>query len=176
MHATYERDRSFYPSKEEIESIFTEAYENGLECTGDGAVADYIPELAKADPNAFGIYMLSSRGESFSIGDTDKRFTIQSISKVINLAVSLKFRGFRDTFSHVMMEPSGDAFNSILKLDTRSSLPFKPMINAGAIQTVKSVFHVSDEQLEVFAAEFYSRLPEYMQKALGYTQEAVCQN
>lgn len=126
MHATYERDRPFYPSKEDVESVFTEAYENGLESVKDGAVADYIPELAKADPNAFGIYMLTSKGDSFSIGDTDKRFTIQSISKVINLAASLKYRGFRDTFSHVMMEPLGDAFNSILKLDTRSSLPFNP--------------------------------------------------
>ena len=73
---------------------------------------------------------------------------------MINLAVSLKFRGFRDTFSHVMMEPSGDAFNSILKLDTRSNLPFNPMINAGAIQTVSLLAEeFSFEELLQFARE-----------------------
>ena len=84
----------------------------------------------------------------------ETRFSIQSISKVINLAVSLKYRGFRDTFSHVMMEPSGDAFNSILKLDTRSNLPFNPMINAGAIQTVSLlVGEFSFEDLLQFSTE-----------------------
>ena len=84
----------------------------------------------------------------------ETRFSIQSISKVINLAVSLKYRGFRDTFSHVMMEPSEDAFNSILKLDTRSNLPFNPMINAGAIQTVSLlVGEFSFEDLLQFSTE-----------------------
>ena len=155
MHATFERGRPLYPSKEDIKTTFTEAYENGLEYTKDGTVADYIPELAKADPDAFGIYMMSGDGESLSLGDTETRFTIQSISKVINLAVSLKYRGFRYTFSHVMMEPSGDAFNSILKLDTRSNLPFNPMINAGAIQTVSLLAdEFSFEDMLGFAKDF----------------------
>ena len=94
--------------------------------------------------------MLDGDGESLAFGDVTTRFSIQSISKVINLAMSLKFRGFQDTFSHVMMEPSGDAFNSILKLDTRSNLPFNPMINAGAIQTVSLLADdfTFDEMLE----------------------------
>ena len=136
MHNTYEREwiKEFTP--ENVGKVFQEAYENGLQAARSGKCADYIPELAKADPGAFGIYALDDQGRNLSYGDVETRFSIQSISKVINLAVSLKYRGFRDTFSHVMMEPSGDAFNSILKLDTRSNLPFNPMINAGAIQTV----------------------------------------
>ena len=115
---------------------FEEAYSIGLAAAPQGNVADYIPELAKADPNAFGIYMLDAEGESLAFGDVATRFSIQSVGKVIILAAALKYRGFDETFSHVMMEPSGDSFNSILKLDTRSNLPFNPMINAGAIQTV----------------------------------------
>jgi glutaminase len=79
--------------------------------------------------------MLDGGGEYLCFGDTETRFSIQSICKVIILAMALRCRGFEETFSHVMMEPSGDAFNSILKLDTTSSLPFNPMINAGAIET-----------------------------------------
>ena len=136
LNRTYERGWIKDPIQKDVEQVFLEAYENGLCAAREGRCADYIPELAKADPSAFGIYALDAQGRSLFFGDVETRFSIQSISKVINLAVSLKYRGFRDTFSHVMMEPSGDAFNSILKLDTRSNLPFNPMINAGAIQTV----------------------------------------
>ncbi|MBQ7061556.1 MAG: glutaminase A [Clostridia bacterium] len=124
------------PSRKDIEQVFLEAYEIGREAAKEGRVADYIPELAKADPSAFGVYMLDGKGKSVFYGDVFTRFSIQSVCKVIILAFALKYRGFDETFSHVMMEPSGDSFNSILKLDMRSNLPFNPMINAGAIQTV----------------------------------------
>lgn len=123
-------------TREELQAAFAQGYEIGRAATARGKVADYIPELAKADPGAFGLYMLKPDGETLSFGDAETRFSIQSICKVIILAAALKLRGFNETFSHVMMEPSGDAFNSILKLDTRSNLPFNPMINAGAIETV----------------------------------------
>lgn len=124
------------PNQENIKQVFLEAYEKGLQATRKGQCADYIPELAKADPNAFGIYAIDEQGRNLALGDVETRFSIQSISKVINLAVSLRYFGFKETFSYVMMEPSGDSFNSILKLDTRSNLPFNPMINAGAIQII----------------------------------------
>ena len=155
MHETYQREFPKYPTKEDVERAFKEAYENGLEVTAEGEVVDYIPELAKADPRAFGVCMMTRDGESLSFGDADTRFTMQSISKIINLAVSLKYRGFKDTFSHVLMEPTGDSFNSILKLDTRSNLPFNPLINAGAIQIVSLfVDEFSFEDLLGIAREF----------------------
>jgi glutaminase len=132
-------DHDVLDDKEYVKRVFAEAYEIGLKATARGKVADYIPELAKADPNAFGIYMLNAAGESVSIGDVETRFSIQSICKVIILAVSLIIKGFDETFSHVMMEPTGDSFNSILKLDTRSNRPFNPMINAGAIELVSLI-------------------------------------
>ena len=143
-----------FPSPEEIEQAFREAYEIGSAVTVTGKVADYIPQLAKADARAFGIAFPDGQGNRLSFGDADTRFSIQSICKVIILAVSLKTKGFRETFTHVMMEPSGDAFNSILKLDTRSNLPFNPLINAGAIEVVSTlVEEFSFEELMGFARE-----------------------
>ena len=121
--------------REQLRLALTQGYEIGRRAAALGRVADYIPELAKADPGAFGISILDLSGEALSLGDAEVRFSMQSISKVILLALALQRRGETETFSHVMMEPSGDAFNSILKLDTRSNLPFNPMINAGAIET-----------------------------------------
>lgn len=142
------------PTREEIINVFHKAYEIGLNAAREGSCADYIPELAKADPGAFGIYALNGEGKNLAFGDVETRFSIQSISKVITLAVSLKYRGFKDTFTHVMMEPSGDSFNSILKLDTKSNLPYNPMINAGAIQIVSLLADEFDfEDLMQFSRE-----------------------
>ena len=133
MHSRF--DAAPPRTEEQLWQAFTEAYALGQAATAEGKVADYIPALAKANPRAFGICMMDAEGRSIALGETETRFSIQSICKVIILAMALKLRGAEDTFSHVMMEPSGDAFNSILKLDTRSNLPFNPMINAGAIET-----------------------------------------
>lgn len=144
MYFTYEQPDFDVNDPGEIRRVIEEAYTNGRESTYAGVVADYIPELAKAPRDDFGLCVRSMTGETIAFGETEKRFSIQSISKVISLAAALKFLGFRETFSHVMMEPSGDAFNSILKLDTASDLPFNPMINAGAIQVMSMLSGIMD--------------------------------
>ena len=155
MYFTYEQPEFDVNDPAEIRRVVGEAYENGLEAAKNGKVANYIPELAKADPNAFGICVIDANGERIEFGEVDKRFSIQSIGKVINLAASLKFLGHRETFAHVGMEPTGDAFNSILKLDTVSDLPFNPMINAGAIQVVSLIAEVMDfDELLEFSRAF----------------------
>ena len=155
MYFTYERPMFDVSDPKEIRRVIEEAYVNGRENAPSGAVADYIPELSKADPKDFGLCVRGIAGERIAFGETEKRFSIQSISKVINLAASLKFLGFRETFSHVMMEPSGDAFNSILKLDTASDLPFNPMINAGAIQVMSLLSNIMEfDELLDFARAF----------------------
>ena len=103
------------------------------EIAGDstGAVADYIPELAKADPNYFGISVATTDGYIYEIGDSVVPFTIQSISKAFVFALALEIIGAERVESLIGVEPSGEAFNSIrLRTDNR---PFNPMVNAGAI-------------------------------------------
>jgi glutaminase len=110
------------------------AYVMGYKVLGQGHVANYIPELARADVYAFGLAAQKTDGTMIACGDVDTRFSVQSVGKVMSLAMALKLFGFGEVFSHVLMEPSGDSFSSIIKLDTKSDLPFNPMINAGAIQ------------------------------------------
>lgn len=112
------------------------AWEFGHRYLAQGRVADYIPELGKADPGQLGLCIKTLDGQTIEYGDVEPRFTMQSICKVVSLAAALQSVGEEKVFAHVSMEPSGDAFNSIIKLDTVSNRPFNPMINAGAISVV----------------------------------------
>ena len=98
----------------------------------EGEVATYIPELGKADPRDFAICLVTVDGKVFSVGDWDKEFTIQSICKPFAYQMALEEFGRDKTLSHVGVEPSGEAFNSI-ELDPKTMRPFNPMVNAGAI-------------------------------------------
>lgn len=99
-----------------------------------GKVASYIPLLSKADPMALGISVTTLDGKEYAAGDSQVKFTMQSISKVISLMVALLDKGSKNIFSRVGMEPTGDGFNSIVNLEVKSyNKPFNPMINAGAI-------------------------------------------
>src|SRR5690349_14243163 len=96
-----------------------------------GAVADYIPELSKADPAHFGISLATLDGHVYEVGDSKVPFTIQSISKPFVFALALDTLGAARVESAIGVEPSGDPFNSIrLNADNH---PFNPMVNAGAI-------------------------------------------
>lgn len=105
----------------------------GQTMTSKGHVATYIPELGKADPNGLGICVYTKDGQKISAGDTTTRFSIQSISKIISLAIALEAYGKNKVFENVGMEPSGDAFNSLLKLENADGTPYNPLINAGAL-------------------------------------------
>lgn len=89
----------------------------------DGAVATYIPELAKANPNHFGLCLATVDGHVFCAGDWDKEFTIQSMCKPFAFQMALEQHGVEETLKHVGIEPSGDAFNSI-ELDPKTARPF----------------------------------------------------
>ena len=98
-----------------------------------GKVATYIPELGKADPHQLGIVMNPLIGEKIRLGDYDVRFTMQSVSKVIMLIVALEVCGLKAVFRKVGMEPSGEAFDSLVELDVNNSKPYNPLINSGAL-------------------------------------------
>jgi glutaminase len=96
-----------------------------------GSVADYIPELGKADPDHFGISLATLDGHVYEVGDTRIPFTIQSMSKPFVFALALDALGAARVESAIGVEPSGDPFNSI-RLNAENH-PFNPMVNAGAI-------------------------------------------
>ena len=100
--------------------------------TERGAVADYIPELARVDPGQFGLALSLPDGRVIAAGDTEVPFSIQSISKVFTLALALGRHG-ESVWSRVGREPSGDPFNSIVQLEYERGRPRNPFINAGAI-------------------------------------------
>lgn len=97
-----------------------------------GAVATYIPELARVDPKAFGIVVIDAEGNVAVGGDGDAPFSIQSISKVFTLTLALGKVGNR-LWTRVGREPSGSPFNSIVQLEREMGIPRNPFINAGAI-------------------------------------------
>ena len=103
----------------------------GLRGDNRGIVADYIPELRKANPDHFGISLVTIDGHVYEVGDSTVSFTIQSISKPFVFALALQTLGADKVEAVIGVEPSGDAFNSIrLRADNR---PYNPMVNAGAI-------------------------------------------
>jgi len=97
-----------------------------------GAVADYIPELARASPDSLAISFATVEGHVYSVGNSDTEFTIQSVSKPFVYGSALHRLGAEGVLRKVGVEPTGEAFNSIV-LDQKNNRPFNPMVNAGAI-------------------------------------------
>jgi glutaminase len=103
-----------------------------------GEVADYIPELAHADPEPFGLALVSMDGHRYAAGDAEVAFTIQSISKPFVFALALADLGEEEVLGRVGVEPSGEAFNAI-SLEHGTGKPPNPMVNAGALLTTSLV-------------------------------------
>jgi glutaminase len=103
-----------------------------------GDVAGYIPALAHADPNWFGVSLMTVDGGSYHLGDSQQPFTIQSVSKPFVFGLALDEHGVDTALQHVGVEPSGDPFNAI-ELDHNTHRPFNPMVNTGAIVTTSLV-------------------------------------
>jgi glutaminase len=128
----------------------------GWAADDSGAVADYIPPLALADPNSFGIAITTTEGHSYEVGDSRVRFTIQSMSKPFTYGLALHDRGVDAVDAKVGVEPSGEAFNSI-SLAPESGRPLNPMINAGAITSTSLVAGEGAAEREGRVVDFYGR-------------------
>ena len=132
-----------------IDEMFKEVAKNK-----SGELASYIPPLAKVDPDQFGISIVTVDGQVYQKGDFDVDFSLQSMCKPFNYCFALEKLGLELVHKHVGQEPSGRQFNDLTLL-TRSlksnsekkltSIPFNPMINAGAIMTaglILSLIHI----------------------------------
>jgi glutaminase len=112
--------------------VIREISEEMAQRSDRGAVADYIPELARIDLKKFGIAVIDAEGQVFTGGDSETLFSIQSVSKVFTLTLALGMVGDR-LWERVGREPSGNPFNSIVQLERERGVPRNPFINAGAI-------------------------------------------
>ena len=111
----------------------------------EGALASYIPELTRADPDWFGVAVATIDGQVYEAGETGRLFTIQSISKPLVYALALQDNGREPVLAKIGVEPTGDAFNSI-SLYNDTGRPYNPMINAGAIAATGLVHGADPEE------------------------------
>lgn len=113
-------------------NILQEIYQEIQPYATMGAPASYIPELQRVNPDRYGICLYTIDRKEHAMGDCDERFSIQSISKVLSLAMGFSRMGDR-LWKRIGVEPSGNAFNSIIQLEMEKGIPRNPLINAGAL-------------------------------------------
>jgi len=148
-----------------------------------GEVAKYIPELAKVDPNKFGVSLLTLENEEYGLGDWQTKFSIQSVSKVLSLSLAYKLLGDA-IWERVGVEPSGNAFNSLVQLETDNGIPRNPLINGGAMVICDMLISKLDDPLNDFLnfvrdISFFEdiRFSESTAKSeetYGYRNKALC--
>ncbi len=170
-------------SELDYQSIIEDIYQEVLQKENAGAVASYIPELAKVDPNQFGVCLQTINNEEYGVGDWQTKFSIQSISKVLSLSLAYKLVG-SELWKRVGVEPSGNAFNSLVQLETDNGIPRNPLINAGAMVICDFLIsHTKDAKAEFlsFIRQIcsnsqidYSESIANSEKSVGYRNIALC--
>lgn len=129
-----------------LQELLNDALAHGRRYLQEGRVASYIPELKKADPEQLGICITTTDGTRYEAGDCTAPFSLQSVSKVLCLLYAIETVGEPAVFERVGMEPTGDSFNSIVRLeDMLAAKPFNPFINAGAIAVASMLPGVTEE-------------------------------
>jgi glutaminase len=116
----------------DYQTILEDIYQEIQPFMQEGKVANYIPALAKVDPDQFAMSLTLFDGRSFHVGCSDNKFSIQSISKVFTFTRALDIYS-TELYKKVGKEPSGDPFNSLIQLEHEYGIPRNPFINAGAI-------------------------------------------
>lgn len=116
----------------DCKGILDDIYQKLKQIAPQGKVASYIPELKKVKAKKYGVHLVTLDEEHFSVGDSNEKFSIQSITKVFALALAFRFE--KDTlWNRVGVEPSGSTFNSLIQLELENGKPRNPLINSGAI-------------------------------------------
>jgi glutaminase len=148
-----------------------------------GEVANYIPELAFVDATNFGVHITTINKDAFGVGDFDKKFSIQSISKLLSLILAYKLEGEK-LWEGVDVEPSGNPFNSFLQLETDLGKPRNPFINSGAIVVCDVLLsHLKNpkEDFLAFCREIsnnpdlnYNEKVALSEKSTGFRNIALC--
>jgi len=147
------------PQHESVKLVVDEAYARFRSDT-TGKNADYIPYLAQVDSKLFGVSVVTTDNQSYSVGDTTYAFSIQSISKVFTLALAMKEIGAAKVFERVGSEPTGRPFNSVVAVVDMPSHTGNPLVNAGAIATTSLISGAN-------AAEKWNKILDFYGKAAG---------
>jgi len=144
------------PTKAQVEAVEREAYEKFRSDTS-GKNADYIPFLAQVDSRMFGVAVVSTDNQVFSIGEVNYSFSIQSISKVYTLALAMEELGAARVFERIGSEPTGRAFNSVQAVVEMQTHTANPLVNAGAIATTSLISGKDANDKWNKILNFYSR-------------------
>ncbi|HFI4796443.1 TPA: glutaminase A [Elizabethkingia anophelis] len=120
------------------EQVLKDILEKNRSYYQQGKVADYIPELGKADSKSIALSVIDENGKVINVGDTDKKFTIQSISKIISLMIAVREKGEQNVFDKMGYFGTDKPFNHFSNLETTGK-PLNPMMNAGAILTTSLI-------------------------------------
>lgn len=141
------------------QDMLQKALAHGRRFVRYGKPAGYIPELASKNPSRLGLAVCDMKGNIEKVGDCGEKFTMQSISKVIALILALEQNGFDNVFAKVGLEPTGDSFNSAVRLDhLTDNKPFNPMINAGAIAVVSTIRGATLEERKRVSIDYARRI------------------
>ena len=162
------------------EEILEEALNLGRKYLHEGAVADYIPELAKVEANKVAISTIED-GKLTSVGDSKIKFSIQSIVKVILYALAMKNYKVSELKKYVGVRPSAKPFNSVIELElSEKRIPVNPFINAGAIIIVAILHNVYREKtFDVIlkkASEFLGEEVDYSREIAESEKESSFTN
>jgi len=144
------------PRRELVEAAVKEAYEK-FKNDANGKNADYIPYLAQVDSKLFGVAVVTTDNQVFTLGDVNYSFSIQSISKVFTLALAMEELGSNKVFEKVGSEPTGRPFNSPLAVVDMPTHTGNPLVNAGAIATTSLISGRDAEDKWNKILNFYSK-------------------
>jgi glutaminase len=147
------------PQGDEVERLLTEAYER-YRTTTEGKVADYIPVLADASPDLFGVCVVGVHGRFFEIGDVATRFSIQSVSKPFVFALVCEEVGYDAARHRLGVNSTGLPFNSLMAIELNDDRTMNPLVNAGAIATSSLVPGAT-------AAEKFERIRDGLSRFAG---------
>ncbi len=147
-----------------------------------GNVAGYIPELSRVNPDKFGVHLTTVQKHHHFFGDSDERFSIQSIAKVLSLTMAYNLMG-ESLWSRVGVEPAGTSFNSLIQLENDRGIPRNPLLNAGAMVICDVLFTLLKDPQQEFlqmlrnlsgnpTLNFCSRIAQ-SEKATGYKNAAL---
>lgn len=167
----------------DYKSILENIYNSISQEENKGAIATYIPELAKIESDNFGVCLLTRKNEEFGVGNWQTKFSIQSISKVLSL--SLAYQVFGDKiWERVDVEPSGTPFNSLVQLESDHGIPRNPFMNSGAMVICDMLVSYYKNPKEDFLSAIrelchsseinYSETVAKSEASVGYRNKALC--